>query len=187
MANFDTNLYRKGINHRGLYGGKEQTVTGLVRVADGGSIALTDLIRAVPLGENTRPVRIVLSATPVSGTPVLTNPTFNVGVVSKSAETYERPDGTEFAPVTTDADVLAAAVAIDADNMFTDIEVPRPVADSVSNYGPYTVTLTPAGAGAFSVAGGDIDLGITVTFLGEQISEGFVYTSYVGTDVNNQT
>lgn len=187
MANFDTNLYRKGINHRGLYGGKEQTVTGLLRVADGESIALTDLIRAVPLGENTRPVRIVLTSTPVSGTPVLTNATFNVGVSPKSATAYERPDGTEFAPVTEDADVLAAAVAIDADNMYADIEVPRPVANSVSNYGPYTVTLTPAGVGAFSVAGGDVDLGVTVTFLGEQVSEGFVYTEYMGSDVNNQT
>lgn len=188
MANHDSNLYRKGINHRGLYGGKEQTVTGLIRLTDGASIPTTgDLIRAVPLGENTRPVRIVLTATPVSGTPVLTNATFNIGVVSKSAETYERPDGTEFAPVSTDADVLAAGVAIDSDNMYADIEVPRPVANSVSNYGPYVVTLTPAGAGAFSVADGDIDLGITVTFLGEQISEGFVYTTYMGTDVNNQT
>ena len=187
MANVDSNLYRKGINHRGLYGGKEQTVTALIRVSDGDSIATTDLIRAVPLGENTRPIRVVLTSTPVSGTPVLTNATFNVGVVSRSAETYERADGTEFAPLTTDADAVAAAVAIDADNMYTDIEVTRPVANSVGNYGPYTVTLTPAGAGAFSVAGGDVDLGVTITFLGEQVTEGFVYTSYVDQNVNNQT
>lgn len=187
MANFDTNLYRKGINHRGLYGGKEQTVTALLRVADGGSIATTDLIRAVPLGENTRPIRIVLTSTPVSGTPVLTNATFDIGVVSRSTETYERADGTEFAPLTTDADALADGVAIDADNMYADIEVTRPVADSVSNYGPYTVTLTPGGAGAFSVAGGDVDIGVTVTFLGEQVTDGFVYTSFVDQNVNNQT
>lgn len=187
MANFDTNLYRKGVNQRGLYGGKEQTVTGLLTVADGGSIALADLIRAVNMGENTRPVRIVLTATPVSGTPVLTNATFNVGVVSRSTEPFERPDGTTFTAVATDADALAAAVAIDADNMYTDIEVPRPVANGVQNYAPYTVTLTPAGVGAFSVAGGDIELGITVTFLGEQVADGFVYTTYMDENVNNQT
>lgn len=185
MANFDTNLQRKRNKQRGVYGGKEQTVTGLLRVADGGSIALTDLIRAVPLGENVRPIRIVLTATPVSGTPVLTNATFNIGVTPYATGTYTRPDGTEFDPLTEDADVLAAGVAIDADNMYADIEVPRPVADSVSNYSPYIVTLTPAGVGAFSVAGGDIDLGVTVTFLGEQNADGFIYTEFVNQKVNN--
>lgn len=185
MATFETNLQRKRNKHRGVYGGKEQTVTGLLRVADGSSIALADVIHAVPLGENTRPIRIVLSATPVSGTPVLTNATFNVGVAPYQTGTFTRADGTEYDPITEDADVLAAGVVIDADNMYADIEVPRPVANSVSKYAPYIVTLTPAAAGAFSVAGGDIDLGVTVTFLGEQDADGFIYTEYVNQKVNN--
>lgn len=185
MANFDTNLYRKRNKHRGVYGGKEQSVTGVLRVAAGGSIATTDLIRAVPLGENVRPIRITLTATPVSGTPVLTNPTFNVGVIPYSTATYERPDGTDYAPLTADADALSAAAVIDADNMFTDIEIPRPVADAVSAYAPYVVTLTPAGAGAFSVAGGDIDLAVTVVYLGEQKADGHVYTEFVNQKVKN--
>lgn len=187
MANFDTNLFRKKNKQRGLYGGKEQTVTGVLRVAAGADIALTDLIRAVPMGENTRPIRIVITATPVSGTPVLANPTFNVGVVPYSATTYSRPDGTDYPPLAADADILAAAVVLDADNMEAVVEVARPVADSVSAYGPYTVTLTPAGVGAFGSAGGDIDLGVTVTFVGEQKSDGLIYDEYVNQNVNNQT
>jgi hypothetical protein len=185
MANFDTNLYLKRNKHRGVYGGKEQTVTGVLRVADGGSIETTDLIRAVPLGENVRPIRIVLSATPVSGSPALTNATFDVGVIPYQTAAYERPDGTEYPALTADPDALSAAAAIDTDEMFTDIEIPRPVADSVAAYAPYVVTLTPAGAGAFSVSGGDIDLAVTVTFLGEQNANGLVYTTYVDQKVSN--
>lgn len=187
MANFDTNLFRKKNKQRGVYGGKEQSVTGVLRIEDGGSIATTDLIRAVPMGENTRPIRIVLTATPVSGTPVLTNPTFDVGVTPHQATTFTRPDGTEYDPLSADADILVDAMVIDAANMEASTAVNRPVADSVSNYGPYTVTLTPSGVGAFSVAGGAIDLGVTVVFLGEQKSDGFVYEEYMPTNVNNQT
>lgn len=183
MANFDTNLFRKTNKQRGVYGGKIQSVTALLRVADGGAIGTSDLIRAVPMGENTRPVRITLHATPVSGTPVLTAATFNVGVTTYSATTFERPNGDEYPALATDADILSAAAAIDADLMFTDIEIARPVADSVSKYGPYIITLTPTGA--FSVAGGDIDLGITVEFVGEQLADGFVYEEYVNQKVAN--
>lgn len=187
MATFDSVLVKKGINHRGLYGGKTQPVTGVLRVAAGGSIATTDLIRMVPLGENVRPTRLTLSSTTVSGTPVLTNGTFSVGVAPRYATATQRPDGTEFPPLTVSATALEASIAIDADGMATSVEVSRPVADSVSRYGQYYVTLTPAGAGAFSVAGGDIDLALTVAFEGEQKADGFVYESYINQNVNNQT
>lgn len=186
MANFDTNLYRKMNRQRGVYGGKEQSVTGVLRVADGGSIATTDLIRAIPMGENTRPIRVTVSAVPVAGTPVLTNATFNVGVAPLSSVTMKRPNGDEFPPLTEDPDALAAAVALGDDEVITVTEVTRPVADSVPNYGPYVVTATPAGAGAFSVAGGDVELHITVVFLGEQVADGFVYTTFVDQKVANE-
>ena len=185
MANFDTPLFAKKNRHRGLYVGKEQTVTGYLRVAAGGSIALTDLIRAVPVGENVRPIRIAIQAIHVSGTPALTNPTFNVGVAPLDGSTFTRPDGTQFPATPADVDILSPAAALDADKMFTDIEVPRPVLDAVSKYGPYAVTLQPAGAGAFSVAGGDIDLAVTVTFLGEAKTDGTVYSTYLNTKVKN--
>lgn len=187
MATFDSVLVKKGLNHRGLYGGKAQSVTGVLRVTNGSSIALADLIRMVPLGENVRPNRITLMATPVAGTPVLTNATFSVGVTPRYATTTQRPDGTQYPPLTASATALVNSMAIDADNMKQDIEIKRPVADSVSRYGQYFVTLTPAGAGAFSVAGGDIDLSLTVNFGGEQKADGFVYESYVNQNVNNQT
>lgn len=185
MANFDTNLFRKKVRHRGVYGGKPQAVTGSLRVNAGAPIALADLIRAVPLGENVRPVRIILQATPVSGTPVLTNATFSVGVTPLHVGTFTRPDGTTYPAIPTSATALVTSMAIDADNMKQDIEIKRPVADSVSGYAPYTVTLTPAGAGAFSVAGGNIDLHLTVEFIGEQKVDGFVYNEYVNSKVKN--
>jgi hypothetical protein len=52
MANFDSDLVVKGIRHRGAHSGKEQTVSAKLRVAAGGSIATTDLMRMVPAGEN---------------------------------------------------------------------------------------------------------------------------------------
>lgn len=185
MANFDTNLFRKNNKHRGVYGGKEQTVTGTLRVSDGESIALTDLIRAVPMGEKNRPIRLAVSAFAASGTPVLTNATFNAGVAPLSGNTFVRPDGTEYAPLTADADALAAALAVTLNEPEVTIAVTSPSA--TSDFGPYVVTLTPAGVGAFSVAGGDIDLNVTVTFLGEQKVDGFIYDEYVNQNVNNQT
>lgn len=184
MANFDTSLTRKGIRHRGLYAGKEQTVTGVLRVTAGQSIATTDLIRAVPLGENVRPIRLALTATPVSGNPALTNPTFSPGVAPMLTANFQRPDGTVFPALTASATALASNLVIPAGLLIATISVNRPVANNVPNYGPFFATLTPAGAGAFSVAGGDIDLALSVTFVGEEKSTGFVYTDYINQKVN---
>lgn len=184
MANFDTNLFRKNNKQRGVYGGKEQTVTGVLRIEDGGSIALTDLIRAVPMGEKTRPIRLAVSAFTASGTPVLTNGTVNAGVAPLSAVPYKRPDGTEYTPLAADEDALAAALVVALNEPEVTIAVTSPTA--LADFGPYVVTLTPAGVGAMSVAGGAIDLNVTVTFLGEQVT-GFVYDEYVNQNVNNQT
>lgn len=185
MAIFQTMHVKKKLRVRGRSANSLDQVTGVLRVKAGASIALADTIEALLLGEGVRPVRLILTATPVSGTPVLTNATFNVGVKGVTASAYTRPDGTSFAVPATDADQLAAAVAVNADNMATIIEVSRPVADSVSRYAPYCVTLTPAAAGAFSVAGGDIDLALTVEFRGENKTDGFVYEEYVNQKVKN--
>jgi hypothetical protein len=75
-------------------------------------------------------------------------------------------------------------MTLDTDNMKQDIEIKRPVADSVSGYAPYNVTLTPI-TSAFSVAGGDVDLMVTVEYLGEQKTNGFVYSEYVNQKVAN--
>jgi hypothetical protein len=184
MATLSSDLVNKKIRHRGLYVGKEQSLSGSFRIADGASIATTDLMRAVPLGENVRPIRITLLVTPLSGTPVLTNPTFDVGVEPVMATNFKRPDGTEFAPLAADTDILSPDAVIAA-NSTTDIEIPRPVADSVSGYGPFYVTLTPSGAGAFSVAGGDIQLQVEVVFLGEQNADATVYDAFANTKYEN--
>lgn len=184
MANFDSAAVRKKNNHRGLYQGKAQQVTGVLRLKDGDSVALADLIRMVPLGENARPVRIVLSAITVSGAPALTNDTFSVGVAPVSATTTKRADGTEYPPLAADTDALVASLSLATDGMATAVEIGRPSA--AAKYGQFYVTLTPAGAGAFSVAGGDIDLQCTVEVLGEA-NPPSVYTEYVSKNVNNQT
>lgn len=176
MAIFNSDLVVKKLNQRGLYVGKEQNVTGSIRFAAGSSVAVADLIRMVPLGENVRPVRITLQSTPLSGTPSLTNPVFNVGVASINTAPFVRADGTSYPALTTSANVLAGAVTL-AGNTKTTIEIPRPVADSVANYGPFFVTLTP-NVSAFSVAGGDILLSAEVTFLGEIRPDALVYTEW---------
>lgn len=182
MANFDSSLVKKNIRHRGVYGGKEQDVTGVIRVADGGSIATSDLIRMAKLGENVRPIRLALTATPVSGTPVLTGATFSAGVSPILTANFKRPDGTEYPPLTENDAALAASLAIPAGLLVATTSVLRPVADSVSAYGPFYATLTPTAA--FSVAGGDIDLALTITFVGEQITDGFVYDVYMDPKVS---
>ena len=176
MATLDSDLVVKKIRHRGLYSGKEQSVTGSIKLSAGTSVATTDLLQMVPLGENVRPIRILLQVTPLSGTPVLTNAVFDVGVKSISTTALTRPDGTSYPALITDADQLAANVTL-ANNTKTTIEIPRPVADSVANYGPYYVTLTPD-TSAFSVAGGDILVSAEVVFLGEIKPDAMVYTSW---------
>ncbi len=184
MANFDSQSVQKLTRSRGLYAGKEQSVSGTIVVRAGGSIATTDLIRALVLGENQRPVRLILTSTPISGTPVLTNPTFNVGVAPFSTASYTRLEGTIHAPLTAVASQLSAGLVIATDNMKADVEVARPVADSVANYAPFYVTMTPAGAGAFSVAGGDIELTLTVVVVGEE-NNALIYNEYAQTKVKN--
>lgn len=176
MATLNSDLVVKKIRHRGLYSGKEQSVTGSIKLAAGTSVATTDLLQMVPLGENVRPIRILLQVTPLSGTPVLTNAVFDVGVKSISTTALTRPGGTSYPALITDADQLAANVTL-ANNTKTTIEIPRPVADSVANYGPYYVTLTPD-TSAFSVAGGDILVSAEVVFLGEIKPDAMVYTSW---------
>lgn len=184
MANFDTNLVAKKLRHRGTHAGQFYSATGVLRVTAGTSIATSDLIRAVPLGENVRPTKIVIVAIPVSGTPVLTNPTFSVGASPILTANYARPDGTTYPALTASGTAYVASMVLDSDNMASQAEVKRPVADSVPNYGPAYLTLTPAGAGAFSVAGGDIDLKVIVEYIGESRGDAPVYTQYMNTKVN---
>lgn len=97
MANFDSDLINRNLRHRGTTSGKEYTVSGRRRVAAGGSIATTDLLRMVPLGESQRPIRLVAWIKAVTGTPVLTNASFSFGIAPVSASNLTRPDGSVYA------------------------------------------------------------------------------------------
>ena len=174
MATFDSDLVAKKLRHRGEYSGKEQSVSARYRVAAGGALSTADVLRMVPLGENVRPIRITILSKPVSGTPVLTNPTFSIGVIPILSGNLTRPDGEVFAPLATNATVFAASVTMATDGMTQTIELPPPSANV--NYGPYYVTLTPTAA--FSVAGGAIDIILEVVFLGEQQEADAVYSVF---------
>lgn len=185
MATFNSDAVVKNLTYRANSSGQEATFTGAIKCAAGSSFALADVLNFMILGENQRPVRIILEAEHLSGTPVLTNPTFNIGVAPYVTTTFKRADETTYPPTPVDVDQLSAALVIPADKMATDTVVARPVADAVSKYAPYYVTVQPAGAGAFSVAGGDILLKLTVECAGERRADSMVYTQYMNTKVKN--
>ena len=78
MATFKSDLLIKRINHRGIYDGKQQVVSGAYRLKPGVTLTTSDLLQMVPLGENTTPTGVILSWKKVSGTPVLTGGTFSI-------------------------------------------------------------------------------------------------------------
>lgn len=186
MATLKSLEVNKKQRNRGLSRGVNNTASGTLRVGASqeiSSIATTDLVRMLIMGENQRPTKVTLAAIPVSGTPVLTNPTFNVGVADAHGGTFTRPNGDTFPVVTTDADQISAALVIPSDNMVVDTQVARAMA--TASFAPYYITLTPAGAGAFSVSGGVIDLVLTVEFAGEVNGAALVYDEYNATKVAN--
>lgn len=185
MATYNTATVVKNLRHRGPHDGKDFNVSGSLVISPGQSYALVDVLNMVILGENQRPVRLVLSADTLSGTPVLTNPTFNIGVAPATSGSFTRADGTVYPVTPADVDILSAAAVIDGDKMFTDIEVARPVLDGVPLYAPYYVTLQPAGAGAFSVAGGTVQLKLEVITQGESRPNALVYSEWINQKVKN--
>ena len=176
MATLYSQQIPKRLRHRGLYEGKEQSVSGTIRVVAGQSIATTDLLQMLILGENVRPEAILVGVKKVSGTPVLTNPSFSVGVTPLLATNVTRADGTVYPPLSTSATVLGVSTALGADNLARFDEPAPPT--SASEWGPYIVTLTPSGAGAFSVAGGDIDLFVEIVCRGELTEATPVYSEF---------
>lgn len=168
-----TDLFAKGIRHRGLYEGKEQSVSGRFRMTDGQTLAAGEAILAIPLGENVAPYRVMLTATKLDGTPVLTAAAFDVGVSPILDEDVERADGRVYPPLDEDADLFGnldvSAAARDALDLTVD------PSDS-AKWGPFYVTLTPAAEA--SVAGGDVDIQLTVYFLGEKEEADPVYTEW---------
>ncbi|MEG0161714.1 MAG: hypothetical protein RR877_10025 [Aurantimicrobium sp.] len=183
MATRRSNTDYKSIKHRGVYGGREQSVTGIIKIRAGETVATTDLLQMIPLGENVRPVDIALHAVPTSGNPVLTGGGFNVGVVPWNSLPFKRPNGTEYPPIPVNASAFGNLVLPSGPLIVRTSAPSRPVATNVPNYAPYRVTLTPSAT--FSVAGGDIELSLTVTYVGEQIAEPYVYTDFLSQKVKN--
>lgn len=169
-----TDLNVKGIRHRGLYEGREQSVTGRFRLKDGDTIPSGESIMAVPLGENVAPHRAVLTVTKLSGTPTLSDAEFDVGVAPLMDEDVERADGRVYEPLSADTDLFGnldvSAAARDSVDITAD-------PSAAAKWGPFYVTLT-AGASDVEVADGDVDMQLTVYFLGEKEEADPVYTEW---------
>lgn len=182
MATFYSQQIPKRLRHRGLYEGKEQSVSGTLRLLAGGALQTTDLLQMLILGENVRPESILVGVKKVNGTPVLTNPSFSVGVTPLvlNPTSVTRPDGTVYPPLAASATILGASTALGADNLARFGEPGIPSA-TLADWGPYIVTLTPSGAGAFSVAGGDIDIFVEIVTRGELTEAAPVYSEFNST------
>lgn len=184
MATRRSNIDYKGIKHRGVYGGREQSVTGVIKLRAGESLALTDLAHMIPMGENVRPIRMTLAATPVKGTPVLSGGVMDVGVVKFNDVPFKRPDGTEFPAIPEVANAFGQLTLPTGQPLLVTKEVNRPVAASVPNYAPYRVTLK-ANTAPLAVTGGDVEIALTVVYVGEQIAEPYVYLDFLSQKVLN--
>jgi hypothetical protein len=175
MATYKSDLTVKSIRHRSTHEGIVDSVTGRYRLNPGTSLTTADLFQMVPLGENVRPLRIILSYKEVSGTPVLTGGSFSIGVAPETAVTVRRADGTEFAPLTAAATKYSAAADLGAASQVNVAVTTAPSDDT--KWGPFYVTLTPTEA--TSVAGGSLDINLTVEFAAEKEEAEPVYTEFL--------
>lgn len=180
MATFNSDLQPKRIRHRGLYEGKEQTVTGSFRLAPGTTLTTADVLNMVPLGENVRPTKIVVGIKEVSGTPVYTG-SVSVGVAPQLAVNLVRPTGETFPPLAASATLYSAALNLGttATNYITPALAPTTNTD----WGPFQVTLTPTGNN--SVSGGEVDIFVTVEYTGEHQEAAPIYTEFNSSKYKN--
>lgn len=175
MATYKSDLTVKGLRHRSTHEGIVDSVTGRFRLNEGRTLTTADLLQMVPLGENVRPLRIILSYKEVSGTPVVTGGAFSIGVAPLQATNVKRADGTEFAPLTAAATLYSASADLGAASQVNVAVTAAPSANT--KWGPFYVTLTPTES--TSVAGGSIDLNVTVEFAAEKEEAEPVYTEFL--------
>lgn len=175
MATYKSDLTVKGIRHRSTHEGIVDSVTGRFRLNPGRTLTSADLLQMVPLGENVRPLRIILSYKEVSGAPVLTGGDFDIGVAPIQSTNVKRADGTEFAPLTAAAARYSSSADLGAASQ---VNVAVTVAPSDNTkWGPFYVTLTPGEN--TSVADGSIDINLTVEFAAEKEEAEPVYTEFL--------
>lgn len=176
MATYKTDLVVKNIRQRSTHEGVVDSVTGRIRLKPGTTLTSSDLIQAVRMGENSRPARLILSYKEVSGTPVLSGGDFSVGVAPETpGVNLKRPDGTEFPPLTGSATQFSASADLGAAAQVNIAVTAPPSANT--KWGPYFLTLTPTEN--TSVAGGEIDINLTVEFAAEKEEADPVYTEWL--------
>ena len=180
MATFVSDLVNKKIRHRGLYEGKEQTVTASFRLKPGTTLTTSDILQMVPAGENVRPTKIVVGIKEVSGTPTYTG-SVSVGVAPILASDLVRPDGVAFPALSASATLYSAALNLGttATNYITPAVAPT----TNTKWGPFYVTLTPTGNN--SVSGGEVDIFVTVEYTGEHVEAEPIYSEFNSTKYKN--
>lgn len=52
MAIYTSNLIKKKHRHRGIYGGKDYSIEGVIRIPSGTELTTSDVLKFVPIGEN---------------------------------------------------------------------------------------------------------------------------------------
>lgn len=174
MATYKSDLTVKGIRHRTTHEGIIDSVTGRFRLNPGTTLTSADLLNMVPLGENARPNRIILSYKEVSGTPVLTGGDFDIGVAPQLATNLKRADLVEFPPLTAAGTLYSSSADLGAAAQVNVAVTAAPSANT--KWGPFFVTLTPNEN--TSVAGGSIDILLTVEFAGEKEEAEPVYSEW---------
>lgn len=175
MATYKSDLVVKGIRQRSTHEGVVDSVTGRFRLKPGTTLSSADLIQAVTMGENARPARLILSYKEVSGTPVLTGGELSIGVAPQTPGVdLERADGSKFPALTPAATKFSAGADLGAAPQ-VNVAVTVPPSDN-TKWGPYFLTLTPTEN--TSVAGGEIDINLTVEFAAEKEEADPVYSEW---------
>lgn len=162
MATFKSNLIKKKHIHRSIYDGKEYTATGILRFPAAGTLALNDVLLAVPVGENQLIKRVEVSSFGVTTAEASIGYVQKLGrdgnplVVRRKGPSAYAPNDETFVSPATSASALGAAAVL---------STPREVFPAASKLaGPVDVALTITTAGTVA-AGAEVH--VTVFIEGE--------------------
>lgn len=180
MATFLSDLIPKRLRHRGVYDGKIQSVTGSYRLNPGVTLTTADVIQMIELGENVRPVRLVVAVKEVSGTPTVTG-TVSVGVAPSLVANLVRPTGETFPPLTAAATLYSASINLGT-TATTHVN-PAVAPTTNTDWGPFYVTVTPTAN--LSVADGSVDIFVTAEFEGEHQEVAPIYSEFNASKYKN--
>lgn len=132
MATFSSNLLRKEHRHRGIYGGKEYNVEGIVRIPSGTVLTTSDVFLFAPVGENQVVTQVwaytigSTGATQISiGYAQMLDENGDPVVVRRNGPSIYAPSDSIFTSPTSDLDAFAPAAVITTARRVTDTAVEK--------------------------------------------------------------